>query len=63
MLRVKECDIPKTNLRTCYDHYEFLVIFIGLTNCPATFKDLVNRLFKPYLDRFFIVIIDDILNY
>ncbi|GJV62074.1 putative nucleotidyltransferase, ribonuclease H, partial [Tanacetum coccineum] len=62
-LRVQDDDISKTAFRTRYGHFEFTVIPFGLTNALAVFMDLMNRVCKPYLDKFVIVFINDILIY
>ncbi|KAL4283496.1 hypothetical protein GQ457_16G011840 [Hibiscus cannabinus] len=62
-MKVKEADIPNTAFRTRYGHYKFLVMPFGLTNALAAFMDVMNRVFRPYLDKFLVVFIDDILVY
>ncbi|KAL0549604.1 hypothetical protein IC582_014090 [Cucumis melo] len=62
-LRIKDEDVPKTAFRSRYGHYEFIVMSFGLTNAPTVFMDLMNRVFREFLDTFVIVFIDDILIY
>ena len=62
-LKIKRDDVLKTAFRIRYGHYEFLALPFGLTNTPTAFMRMMNSMFKPYLDRFMIIFIDDILIY
>jgi hypothetical protein len=60
-LKIWESDVPKTAFHTCYGLYAYIVMSFGLTNAPTYFMYLMNKVFMEYLDKFVVVIIDDIL--
>ncbi|XP_035546655.1 uncharacterized protein LOC118348672 [Juglans regia] len=62
-LRIRDKDVPKTAFRTRYGHFEFKVMSFGLANAPAAFMDLMNWVFRPFLDSFVVVFLDEILIY
>ena len=62
-MRAREQDVETTAFQTCYGHYEFVVTPFGIANVPATFMDLMNRVYKPMLDPSVIVFVDNIFVY
>ena len=62
-MRAKEQDIQNMAFKTCYGHYKFLVMSFGLTDTPIMFIDIMNKVFQPYLDKFVVVFINEILVY
>lgn len=62
-MKIREADIPKTAFVTRYGHHEFTVISFGLTNAPAYFMNMMNKIFMAELDKFMVIFIDDILVY
>jgi hypothetical protein len=62
-LKIRECDILKTAFVSRCGLYEYTVMLFGLTNAPAYFMYLMNKIFMEYLDKFVVVFIDDILVY
>jgi hypothetical protein len=62
-LKIQDCDIPKTAFISRYGLYEYTVMSFGLTNAPAYFMYLMNKVFMEYLDKFLVVFINDILVY
>ncbi|KAJ9554440.1 hypothetical protein OSB04_018485 [Centaurea solstitialis] len=62
-VKVREEDVQNTAFKMRYGHFEFVVMPFGLTNASAVFMDLMNRVYRPMLDKSVIVFIDDILIY
>ena len=62
-MKIREQDIPKTTFTTRYGLYEYTVMSFGLTNAPAYFMNMMNKVFMEFLDKFIVVFIDDILVY
>ena len=62
-MRIKKEDVPKTAFNSRYGHFEFMVMPFRLTNAPVAFMDLMHRVFKPYVNQFVVIFINDILVY
>jgi hypothetical protein len=62
-LKIRKSDILKTAFVTRYGLYEYTIMSFGLTNAPAYFMYLMNKVFMEYLDKFVVVFVDDILFY
>ena len=62
-MKIREMDIPKTTFTTRYGLYEFVVVSFGLTNAPTYFMCMMNKIFMDELDKFVVVLIDDIMNF
>lgn len=62
-MRVDEADIAKTAFRTRYGHFEFTVLPFGLSNAPSAFMQMMHNVFRPYLDKFVVVFVDDACCY
>ena len=60
---VKGDDVQKTTFKSQYGHYDYVVMLFGVTNAPTVFMDYMNRIFRPFLDKFVVVFIDNILIY
>ena len=60
---MKAEDVSKTTFRSCYGHYEYVVMSFGVTNAPALFMDYMNRIFRPFLEKFVAIFIDHIVIY
>jgi hypothetical protein len=60
-IRIRAEDVPQTAFRTPLGHYVYVVLRFGLTNAPATFQAVMNRILEPFIGRFVVVYLDDIL--
>nr|KYP76661.1 Transposon Ty3-G Gag-Pol polyprotein [Cajanus cajan] len=62
-IKVRDNDIPKTTFKIRYGHYEYVVMLFGKTDASTVFMEYMNQIFRPFLDKFVVVFIDDILIY